>query len=118
MTHHTAHRLALATTDRLTIYKHFGQADEFQIVDIDAEGGYTFIESRKVVPACSRGEHSEDGFDAVLDLLSDCEALIVGKIGPGAAEYVTTRGIRVFQGAGTVEKILSTLISKKMLDKA
>jgi predicted Fe-Mo cluster-binding NifX family protein len=109
------HRIALATTDGLTVYKHFGQADEFQVVDVDADK-YTFIERRKVVPACEGGAHNESAFDAVLAVISDCEAVFVGKIGPGASEFLSQHGIRAYEVPGVIDQILNKVIERKVLD--
>lgn len=110
-----SHRIALATNDGLTVYKHFGQADEYQIVDLGSDG-YTFAERRRVPPPCTNGEHTESGFDAVLELLSDCQAIFVGKIGPGASEYLAQRGFRAFEVPGVIELILSKVVERKVLD--
>lgn len=115
MSHLTTHRVALATNDGLTVYKHFGQADEYQVVDLRPDG-YIFTERRKVPPPCTNGDHTEEGFDAVLELLSDCEAVFVGKIGPGASEYLAQRGFRAFEVPGVIEQILSKVIERKVLD--
>jgi predicted Fe-Mo cluster-binding NifX family protein len=109
------HRIALATTDRLTVYQHFGRAEEFHIVDLDDEA-YSFVEVRKTDPSCGGGGHSENAFDLVLRTLHDCEAVVVGRIGMGAAEYLLRRGMRVFDAPGTVDKVLNTIIQRRMLD--
>jgi predicted Fe-Mo cluster-binding NifX family protein len=109
------HKIALATTDRLTVYQHFGQASEFHIVELH-DDSYTFTDVRRVDPACDRGEHSTTKFDAIIEALSDAEALVVGKIGPGAADYVASRGLKVFETTGTVEKILRAFVERKPLD--
>jgi predicted Fe-Mo cluster-binding NifX family protein len=109
------HKIALATTDRLTVYQHFGHASEFHIAELD-DDSYIFTEVRRIDPACDGGEHDTAKFDAILEALSDTEALIVGRIGPGAADYVASRGFKVFEVQGTVDKILRTLIERKPLD--
>ena len=110
-----SHRIALATNDGLTVYKHFGQADEYQVVDLDSDS-YTFSERRKVLTPCNSGEHTEEGFDAVLEQLSDCEAVFVGKIGPGASEYLAQRGVHSFEVPGVIENILLKVIERKVFD--
>jgi len=107
--------VALATSDGLTVYKHFGQADEFQIADIEGDS-YDLVERRKVPPPCEQGTHDTRNFDAVLEILPDCEALFVGKAGPGAQEYLAERGIRVFDVPGTVEAILGNVAKRGVLD--
>ncbi|GHU49655.1 hypothetical protein FACS1894127_3410 [Clostridia bacterium] len=109
------HRVALATNDGLTVFKHFGQADEFLIADLDGDT-YTLGQRRKVSAACVNGSHDESRFAAVLEVLSDCEALFVGKIGPGAYDYLARHKVRVFEVPGVIENILSKVIERKVLD--
>jgi predicted Fe-Mo cluster-binding NifX family protein len=49
-------------------------------------------------------------------MLHDCEAIVVAVIGPGAADYLINRGMRVFNGPGVVEEVLNTIIDKKLLE--
>ena len=109
-----AHRIALATNDGLTVFRHFGQADRFQVVDVLADA-YEVVETRSVPPPCQSGSHDENAFDAVLEILSDCEALFVGKIGPGASEYLAEKGVRVFEVPGAIEKILANVTARDVL---
>ncbi|MDR1778212.1 MAG: dinitrogenase iron-molybdenum cofactor biosynthesis protein [Clostridiales Family XIII bacterium] len=99
------HRLAVSTTDGLTVYVHFGQAVRFWIYDL-VDGVYEYVEQRDVPRGCGPDGHSTEVFDVILEILSDCEAVVVGKIGPGAAEYVLSRGLRIFQGPGVLEVTL------------
>ncbi|MDR2770788.1 MAG: dinitrogenase iron-molybdenum cofactor biosynthesis protein [Clostridiales Family XIII bacterium] len=106
-------RIAVTTTDRLTIFQHFGRAESFHIVDIEGKS-YTFAEVRHTESACREGGHDETRFDGILDLLSDCEAVVTGKIGPGAAEYLLRRGMRVFEAPGVIEEVLNAIIARHM----
>jgi predicted Fe-Mo cluster-binding NifX family protein len=110
------HRIALATTDKLTVYQHFGHADGYEITDVDSDAGtFEFAGRRTVTPPCDGGSHSESVFDAVLEALSDCEAIVVAQIGPGAAEYVLSKGMRVFEAPGVIEGVIGTLLKQKLL---
>jgi predicted Fe-Mo cluster-binding NifX family protein len=109
------HRIAVSTTDGLTIYQHFGRTDKYQIYDI-GDDSYTYVETREVSPPCKQGGHSTASFDAVLAVISDCEALVVAVVGEGAAEYLMKAGMRVFAGSGVLENVLGTIINKKMLE--
>ncbi|MDR3053089.1 MAG: hypothetical protein LBU48_04445 [Coriobacteriales bacterium] len=109
------HLVAVATTDGKVVHTHFGHADRFHIVELDDEG-YSFIETRLVDPSCRGQGHNTSSFDAVLAILHDCEAVVVGQIGPGAASYVINHGLRVFEGRGFVDEILSAIISEHLLD--
>jgi predicted Fe-Mo cluster-binding NifX family protein len=112
------YKLAFATTDRLTVHNHFGHAGRYEIVEIDtATAVFAFTGRRDVTPPCRSGGHSEPAFDAVLAALSDCEGIVVGKIGLGAAEYVLKKGVRVFEAPGVIENIVKTLLDRKMLQE-
>jgi predicted Fe-Mo cluster-binding NifX family protein len=99
-------RIAISTSDGKTIHQHFGKTKEFHIVSID-ETEYNFIETRTVDPCCNNFSHHEESFDNVLKLLGDCEAVVVGKIGPGASDYLTSKGMRIFETVGYVDDILN-----------
>jgi predicted Fe-Mo cluster-binding NifX family protein len=111
----TTHRIAASTTDGLTIHVHFGHAHVFWIYDIEGDT-YEFVEKRDVSPSCAEGGHSTERFDAVLDLLADCEAVVVGKIGPGASEYLMRKGMRVFEGPGVLENVIGAIAGRGMLN--
>jgi predicted Fe-Mo cluster-binding NifX family protein len=106
----------VASKDGLTVHRHFGRAEQFQIYDVDGNE-YAYVETRAVTRPCEGGGHSTAAFDAVLDVLSDCEAVIVAKIGPGAAEYLMLRGMRVFEGYGMLDAILDRVASSGALEQ-
>jgi predicted Fe-Mo cluster-binding NifX family protein len=85
-------------------------------VELCDDDSYAFTEVRRIDPVCDGGEHSAAKFDAVLEILADVDALVVGKIGPGAAEYVAARGLKVLEVSGTVERILTMFIERNVLD--
>jgi predicted Fe-Mo cluster-binding NifX family protein len=110
------YRLAFASTDRLTVHSHFGHAWKYEIVEIDSASGiFRFVDSREVEPPCRLGGHSEAAFDTVLQTLSDCDGVVVAKIGYGAAEYVMSRDFRIFEAPGVIENIVASLLCKKLL---
>jgi predicted Fe-Mo cluster-binding NifX family protein len=111
-----AHRIAISTTDRLTIHRHFGHTTEYHIVDV-GDDDYAFVDVRIVPEACRGGAHDHSVFDAVLELLNDCEAIVVGKIGPGASDYLLRKKMRVFEAPGVVEKVLREITDRKLLDQ-
>ncbi|MDR2755384.1 MAG: hypothetical protein LBC20_06725 [Planctomycetaceae bacterium] len=101
-----SHFIAVCTSDGKTIHQHFGRTRAFHIVQID-ENGYKYIETRTTNPCCNQFEHHEHSFDNVLNLLNDCEAIITGKIGVGASDYLTSKGMRIFETVGYVDDILN-----------
>jgi nitrogen fixation protein NifX len=110
------HRIALASHDGKFIDTHFGHAERFAIVDLFPER-YELVELRPVKRACGEGGHDEGAFDAILNTLSDCEALLVERIGYGAAQYVASKGIRVFEAPYPIDDVLKKLIAGGTLDK-
>ncbi|MDR3182564.1 MAG: hypothetical protein LBT89_06530 [Planctomycetaceae bacterium] len=104
-----AHIIALSSAPGgKAVEQHFGRTDRFQIYSLN-EDGYQFIETRLVEPCCNSGEHSVSAFDKVLAVLSGCEAVVAGKIGPGASDYLTEKGMKVFVTQGYIEDVLAEL---------
>jgi predicted Fe-Mo cluster-binding NifX family protein len=97
-------RAAFASIDGSFINQHFGSARWWQIYDIDESGGQ-FVETRKSPAKCAG--HCEGGFSHLLELLDDCDAIFVTKIGESAAAFMIENGKRVFEAAGEVEDIVS-----------
>lgn len=107
-------KIALASRDGVRVNEHFGRASFFRIYELSDEG-YTFIESRDAVAACQHARtHSKTDFDRVIDLISDCDALLVEKIGEGAAAYLISKGVRVFEVSGSIDGVLGKLIEDKL----
>jgi predicted Fe-Mo cluster-binding NifX family protein len=109
------HIVAIATVDGKTIYQHFGHSEVFQIISV-SDKDYTYIESRKVPPSCQDFQHSQDAFEQVTSVLHDCEAVFAGKIGPGAAAWLSSKGKRVFETPGLVDEVLQQVIERRLLD--
>ena len=105
-------RIGLASIDGGYVDQHFGSARYWQIYDIDGEG--TFVETRKTKPTCNG--HCEGGFEAQLEVLADCDALFVARIGEGAALTMLQKGKRVFEAAGPVEEIIEAVVEQGLLE--
>ncbi|MDR1604481.1 MAG: dinitrogenase iron-molybdenum cofactor biosynthesis protein [Gracilibacteraceae bacterium] len=104
-------RVALASSDGKVIDRHFGQAEEFYIVDLlPEENSFHFVERRQVDAACRGGEHDPAAFDRILALLEDCADIIVSRIGTGAAVYMRRCGKRVLTQPGFIEDVLAALL--------
>ncbi len=102
-------RIAIATSDGYTVNEHFGQAKFFRVYELDG-GGHSFLDVRDAVAACQQSlGHDTTRFDKIIELLSDCDALLVNKIGEGAAAYLISRGVRVFEVSGTIDAVLDKL---------
>jgi len=73
-------RVAVATKGGGTVNEHFGHAREFQVYEASPSGA-RFLSHRKVGSYCQGGEGEEDVLDAVLRALSDCQAVLVARVG-------------------------------------
>lgn len=102
-----ATKIAIASTDGSFIDQHFGSARYWQIYNIDDKA--EFLETRKAAPMCKG--NCEGGFGHLLELLVDCDAVFVSKIGSGAANFMIGHGKRVFEVTGEVEDLLLELES-------
>ena len=108
-------KIAIATTGGLTVDEHFGHAKFFRVYEL-TENGHSFIEVRDAVAACQHQlGHDTSRFDKIIELLSDCDAILVQKIGEGAAAYLISRGVRVFEVSGSIEAVLDKLVADKLI---
>ena len=108
-------RIAAATANGFTVDEHFGHAKFFRVYDI-SENGHEFVEVRDAVAACQHSlGHDTTRFDKIIELLSDCDAILVQKIGAGAAAYLIERGVRVFEVSGSIPAVLDRLVTDKLI---
>lgn len=107
-------RIGLASIDGSYVDQHFGAARYWQIYDIGGDRG-TFVETRKTKPSCKG--HCEGGFEGIFEVLEDCDALFVSKIGKSAACAMLQKGKRVFEAAGPVEEIVEQIVGQGLLDE-
>ncbi len=107
-------RVAIATTDGKNVNEHFGRAAFFRIYDI-ADSVITFVEARDVIAACQHKlSHNTTDFDRVIELLNDCDAVVVSKIGLGAADYLIKKGVRVFEAEGNIDAVINEIYQEKV----
>ena len=107
-------RIAFASLDGAYIDQHFGNAQFFQIFDVNGTE-YEEVESRRAEASC-RG-NCDGGFDCLLETLQDCDAIFALKIGQGAAAYMISHGKRIFEASGPVESVLEQVIQANLLEQ-
>ena len=103
---------AFASVDGLNVDEHFGHARYWQIYDFSGDG--EFVETLKMPPVC--GGSCSDNFAPAYELLKDCAALFVAKIGEPAAAYMLSRGLKVYEAAGSVDKIALAIKERGLLN--
>lgn len=110
-----AYRVAIASSDGIVVNQHFGHAERFHIMELIPESGqYQFLETRNVQPCCQCQQHEESSFDAVLRTLQDVQAILVSKIGNGAADYLEQKGMIVYQAPFPIVPLLEKIIKERL----
>ena len=96
-------KIAIATTDDITVNEHFGKAKKFFIYDA-APAGLKLLTEKEVEPYSSgRKDHTFDKlrFLEVAKVLESCEKVFITKIGDEPAAALKALGIEpiVYEGA-------------------
>jgi predicted Fe-Mo cluster-binding NifX family protein len=91
-----AHKIAVASRDDKLVY-HFGQADRFLIYEIGPQGS-KHLETRQTTPVCDpdsskEADHAQRIKETAAEI-ADCRAVLVSRIGPGAAATLKEQGIQ------------------------
>lgn len=98
-------RVAVASSDGITVNEHFGKASRFLIFDIKYDL-VELIEERNTIPICRTNGHVEEKIDETIKLISDCEVVLVSKIGMGPELALQGKGIKVFEISMEINKAL------------
>lgn len=109
------YRAAFASSDGKVINQHFGRATAFHIADIDDEKKTVkFIETRECAPACNDFSHSQKHLNEIAELLSDCRAVFVARIGTGAQQTLKDYGIQGIEMPYFIEDVTDALMNSKV----
>ena len=109
-------KIAVASSDGIVVNSHFGHAAQFCIYEI-TDDEKKLLEIRKVEPVCDGGNHDEKKLAAALDHISDCQYLLVSKIGYGAAAAAEQRGIHPYEIPGIIDDALQQLLNYRKIKK-
>lgn len=109
-------RVAIATADGVFVTEHFGYATRFQIWDL-ANGAPRLVETRTNLPACGAERHRDrrDPMDVSVDLVADCRAVVVARIGECGLNRLTALGILAFESDDAVDTALLELADSAVL---
>ena len=100
-------KIAIASIDNEEVDEHFGHAYYFQIYEVNSKGHF-FIETRNNFN--NHIGHSEKALEAAYEKLKDCAAVFTERIGEGAAAYMLSKNIRVFEARGSVGDLLEQVV--------
>ncbi|GHV52506.1 hypothetical protein FACS1894216_08750 [Synergistales bacterium] len=108
-------RAAIASSDRENVNMHFGKCEAFTIAEYDgASGDYRITEVRSVrppCPSCGANGDPDDAINAVIDAISDCDAVIVSRIGKWPDSLLYERGIKSVQCSCSIEDVFKEKIA-------
>jgi len=111
-------RVAIGTGDGVNVTEHFGFATQFQIWDFSGPAP-KLIELRRNIPACGANrddENARDPMDLSVDLVSDCGAVVVARIGECAINRLDALGILAFESDDAVETALRELTESGLIN--
>lgn len=104
------YRIAVASSDGIVVNQHFGRADTFYIFEADDSMNTTLVEKRQLTPVCKRGNHDDNALAKNVELLKDCEYILVSRIGAGAANAVESKGITPMELPGIIPESIEKLV--------
>ncbi len=123
-----AYRIAVASSDGISIDLHFGEADHFLIYEVEGTE-YGLTEDRRYVPedhtdpASTSGHRQEGGgctggggchgayHEARISSVSDCRCIICRKIGGDMQKALERKGISSYDVDCSVEEALEKIVS-------
>lgn len=105
------YKIAVASSDGIVVNNHFGRAKDFYIYTIDSREQIKFLEKRIMNPVCDGGNHDDQKLDENLKNLSDCDYLLVSRIGEGAYHRAKQFGIESYEIPGMIEDSIKQLIN-------
>lgn len=106
------YRVAVAAQPGRMVTQHFGRATVFHVFD-RLEGEWVLAESRVSDPTCGPEGDAAASHDSLLayaaDLVSDCDAVLAARIGPGAVQRLSERGVEAYAMHALIDDALAAL---------
>lgn len=104
-----SYKLAVGSSDGVFIDEHFATAVQFLVYEVDGDN-YEFIEKRINENLCQCSEHHINKFVSLINMIKDCRAILVGRIGPGAGAVLKENGIDSYSVYDEIDIALDKLI--------
>lgn len=95
-------KVAVASTDGKVVNAHFGRASQFLIFEM-TDDTISFIELRENKPGCSQLNEPIGTMEETLALISDCQYVLVAKIGKPMKEVLLEAGLVAIEAPGMIE---------------
>jgi predicted Fe-Mo cluster-binding NifX family protein len=111
-------KIAVASTDGKNIDQHFGKAEKFYILNADLDTyKYVCEEERNVAPVCNGGGHEDSAMSRAVQNLSDCDYVIVSRIGERARYECEKNGLSVFEIPDEIERAVVKLLKYEQIQR-
>ncbi|NEO31948.1 MAG: hypothetical protein F6K36_16225 [Symploca sp. SIO3C6] len=94
--------VAVATKGGGLVNQHFGHAKEFMIYEVDGNKA-RFIGHRKIDHYCQSGYGEEGTLAKIIETISDCQAVLVSKIGESPKQELRQAGIEAVEVYEVIE---------------
>jgi predicted Fe-Mo cluster-binding NifX family protein len=107
-----SYRIAIASSDGEAVNQHFGQATNLLIYEVGDES-VNFIEEREIKLISGEAAHTEGNMAIFADVLHDCSAIFVLRIGQRSLRYLLERNITAFEVNFPLNHIFNTLLKNK-----
>ena len=109
-------RIAVASTDGIVVNSHFGKAEKFYIYEAGEEN-INLVELREMKAVCISGDHNDSSLSENLKKLSDCNYLLVSRIGEIAENVAESMGIKAFEIPGIIEDSIEQIVKFVKIQK-
>lgn len=94
--------VAVATKGGGLVNQHFGHAKEFMIYEVDGTKA-RFIGHRKIDHYCQSGYGEEGSLAKIIETISDCQGVLVAKIGESPKEELRQAGLQAVEVYDVIE---------------
>ncbi|MBF0529479.1 MAG: hypothetical protein HQK55_09445 [Deltaproteobacteria bacterium] len=101
-------KIAVASSDGVTVNEHFGRAQSFRIYRL-RDDGHDFLELREISPVNESPPGSDEPMKQVLQHITDCSGVVATKIGPGAIKALVGSQIFAFTMSSSIDDALRSL---------
>jgi len=118
-------KIAIVTDNEKTISQHFGRARGFVVLTLK-NGRVAHRETRQRTGGCDGHEHSHDhagshaghNCGALVELISDCGAVLVNRMGGGLFQRLQAAGIRpVFTDLNSIDEAVRALLQGTLSER-
>lgn len=99
------YKIAVGSSDGKVVNAHFGRAPQFLIFEVTTDM-IRFDELRENLPGCSNLDAPPGNMNDTIQLISDCQYVIVSQIGPSMVQRLSEKNIKALVIKNFIEEAL------------